>query len=56
MDLHCCLDFSLVAASKGSSLVVVHRLPIAAPLVAEHRLWGTWAQQWQLLGSRAQDP
>ena len=35
---------SLVAASGGYSLVVVHGLLIAlASLVAEHGLWGTWA-------------
>ena len=34
---------SLVAASRGHSLVTVHRLLIAvASIVAEHGLWGTW--------------
>ena len=33
-------QLSLVGASRGYSLVVVHGLPIAvASLVAEHRLW-----------------
>ena len=38
----CCTGFSLVAESRGYSLAVVHRLPIAViSLVAEHGLWGT---------------
>ena len=37
--------FSLVAVSRGYSLVAVLGLLIAvAFLVAEHRLYGTWAQ------------
>ena len=36
--------FSLVAASRGYSLVVVHELLITmVSLVAEHRLYVTWA-------------
>ena len=36
---HCCLDFSLVAASRVYSLVVVHSLLIAVDsLVAEDQL------------------
>ena len=39
-----CVGFYLVAASRGYSLVVVHRLLIAvASLVAEHGLQGTQA-------------
>ena len=39
LDLHCCKGFSLVAASRGCSLVAVHGLLIVvASLVAEHRL------------------
>ena len=35
----CCMDFSVVAASRGSSLVEVHGFLIAgASLVAEHGL------------------
>ena len=34
------MDFSLVAVSRGYSLLVAHRLLIAvASLVAEHGLW-----------------
>ena len=37
--LLCCMGFSLVAESRGCSLIAVHRLLIAvASLVAEHRL------------------
>ena len=44
LGLHCFEGSSLVAASRGPSLVVVHRLLISgASLVAEHRLWGSWA-------------
>ena len=39
LHLYCCKGFSLVAASRGCSLVAVHGLLIAvASLVAEHRL------------------
>ena len=39
LGLCCCLDFSLVARNRASSLGVVHRLLIAvASLVAEHGL------------------
>ena len=39
LDLLCCSGFSLVAASRGDSLVAVRGLRIAvASLVAEHRL------------------
>ena len=41
LGLHCCVDFSLVVASRGYSLVVVHELLIAvASFVAGHGLWG----------------
>ena len=44
LDLRFCVDFSLVVASGGYSLVSVHGLPIAvASLVAKHRLWDVWA-------------
>ena len=39
LGLRCCSSFSLVAASGGHSLVVVHNLLTAvASLVEEHRL------------------
>ena len=39
LGLRGCVGFSLVSASRGYSLVVVHSLPIAlASLVAEHRI------------------
>ena len=42
LGLHCCACFSLVAATKGCSLVAEHRLLImGAALVVEHRLSGT---------------
>ena len=45
LGLHCCIGFCLVAATGGSSLAAVHGLLVAvASLVAEHGLWGTWAQ------------
>ena len=41
LGLHCCLGFSIVAASRGYSLVAAHGLLIAtASLVAEHGLQG----------------
>ena len=44
LGLCCHAGFSLVAESRGCSLVVVHRLLIAvASLVADHTL-STWAQ------------
>ena len=44
LDLRCCVGFSLVASSRGYSVVTVCRLLIAvASLVAEHRLGGTQA-------------
>ena len=46
LGLHCCVGFSLVAVSKGKSLVVVCRLLIvAASLVRKHRLQGAWASE-----------
>ena len=43
-ELHCCSNFSLVAKSRGSSLVLVHRLlVVVTSLVEEHRLEGVWA-------------
>ena len=39
LSAHCCMGFSLVAASGGYSLVAVHRLLTAvASLVAKHGL------------------
>ena len=39
LHLHCCKGFSLVAASRGCSLVAVHGLLIVvASPAAEHRL------------------
>ena len=43
LGLHCCVDFSLVVASKGYSLVVVHELIAVASFVVEHRLQSVWA-------------
>ena len=43
LNLHCCMDFSLVAASGGYPVVVMHGLIAVASLVAEHRLQGMWA-------------
>ena len=55
LGLRCCMGFSLVAASRGYSLVTVRGLLIvAAFLVVEHTLWGTWASVLQLWGSRVQ--
>ena len=49
------MGFSLVAAGGVYSPVVVHRLlTIVAYLVAEHGLYGVWAQQLRLQGSGAQ--
>ena len=47
LGLCCYMGFSLVVASRGYSLVVMHRFPIpVASLVAEHRLnrCGAWPQ------------
>ena len=39
LGLYCCMGFSLVAVSRGYSLVAVHGLLIAvASLAVEHRL------------------
>ena len=39
LGLHCCVGFSLVAVSRGNSLVAIHGLlTVVAFLVAEHRL------------------
>ena len=43
LGLHCCVSFSLVAASGGYSLVVVCWLLIAVTSLVGHRLWGMWA-------------
>ena len=44
LGLHCCTGFTLVAASRGYSLVAVCRLLIVVvSLVAEHRLQGMQA-------------
>ena len=44
LGLHCCTGFTLVAASRGYSLVAVCRLLSAmTSLVTEHGLWGMWA-------------
>ena len=49
------MGFSLVAAGGVHSPVVVHRLlTVVAYLVAEHGLYGVWAQQLWLQGSGAQ--
>ena len=44
LGLCCCIGFSLVSVIRGYSLTVVHGLLTeVASLVAEHRLWSTWA-------------
>ena len=44
------LKLSLVAASKGRCLDVIHRLLTAVvSLNVERGLWGAWAQQLQLV-------
>ena len=44
LDLHCCTDFFLIAASGSYSLAEVCRLLIAlASLIAMHGLQGVWA-------------
>ena len=44
LGLRCCLGFSLVAASRGYSLVVVHGLlTVVASLVREYGLLVSWA-------------
>ena len=43
LGLHCCMDFSLVVADGGCSLVVLRGLLIAVASLVEHRLCGTWA-------------
>ena len=41
MGLGCCSGFSLVAACRGLSPFMMHRLlPAVASLVGEHGLWG----------------
>ena len=43
LALHCYAGFSLVALSRGYSVVEIHRLLIVvASLVTEHGLQGTW--------------
>ena len=45
LGLCCCMDFSLVEASGGFSLVAVWEfLRAMASLVVEYELWGTWDQ------------
>ena len=45
LGLCCCVGFSLVLASGGFSLVVVHGVLVVhgGSLVAEHGLYGAWA-------------
>ena len=44
LSLHCCTGFSLVARSRGYSLVLEFGLLIVlASLFAEHRLYTAWA-------------
>ena len=43
VGLHRCMGLSLLVASGGYSLAVLHGILIAvASLVMEHGLWGTW--------------
>ena len=54
LGLHCCVGFSLVAMSRGYSVIAIHRLlTAAASLVAEHRLQARWLQQPWHVGSAA---
>ena len=63
LGLHSCVDFSLVVMRRGPSLVAVQGLLTAvASLVEEPRALGcegfscgSWTQELQLLGFRAQD-
>ena len=51
LGLPCCTNFSLVAVSRGYSLVAVHGLLIVvASLVAEHGLLGIAAAVVAVLG------
>ena len=44
LGLPCCSGFSLVAASRGYSLIAMQRfLIVVASLAAERRLWGAQA-------------
>ena len=43
LGLCCCVGFSLVVASGGCSLVVVHELIAVTSLIVEHRLQGMQA-------------
>ena len=57
LGLRCCVAFSLLAASGVNSPVVVHWLLIEGSSLVEctgFSSCGKWAQQLQLLGSRAQ--
>ena len=50
----CCVGFSLVAASRGYSVVVVHwLLTTVAPLAPEHGLWYPQTSVVAAPGSRA---
>ena len=42
MWVRCCVGFSLVVVSRGSSPVMVQRLLIVASVVTEHWLSGAW--------------
>ena len=53
LGLPCCLGFSLIVASRGHSLAVVHRLLIAVAPVVEHRLWDTQASVAAVPGLRS---
>jgi len=51
LGLHCCVGFSLVAASEGYYLVVVCRLFIVvASLIVEHELFSTQASEAEARG------
>ena len=55
LGLRCFEGFSLVPASRGYSLLVVHGLLIrVASLVAEHELLRVWAQELWFPGFRTQ--
>ena len=54
VDLLCCTGFSLILASEGFSLVVVHGLlVVAASLVLEHGPLSFWSTGLSHFGARA---
>ena len=50
LGLHCCVAFSLLAASRGYFLAVVRGLLTVAAFPVEHRLWDARASVFAALG------